>query len=187
MPGYPAPLAGGVAPLDPHQRGQAPVWTPQRKTAWRCRMNYDPPHMPPAPPSPASGEGYSEPPPKKKKRSGSEKRQRDAIIPVRCKPEEAAAIRDNAAAARQKPSGFLRSLGTGQQRPNERRPSLPELAPFRETYGKLAIACSNAAQLLRLANRGEYPDIPEVRDTHTKLNAAADQLLALMRGYSGDR
>ena len=150
-------------------------------------MNYDPPHMPPEPPSSASpGEGPAAPPPKKK-RSGSEKRQRDQIIPVRCKAPEAAIIRANAEAARQKPCGFLRSLGTGCQRPDERRPRLPELAPFREVYGKLSIACSNAAQLLRLANRGEYPDIPEVRETHQKINRACDELLALMRGYSGDR
>jgi len=54
-------------------------------------------------------------------------------------------------------------------------------------YGKLAVACSNAHQLLKLANRGEYPDIPEVKETHTKLNKLADELLALIRGYSGDR
>jgi len=64
---------------------------------------------------------------------------------------------------------------------------LPQLAPFREVYGKLAVACSNAHQLLKLANRGEYPDIPEVKETHTKLNKLADELLALIRGYSGDR
>lgn len=77
-------------------------------------------------------------------------------------------------------------LGTGHQRPNERRPSLPELVPFREVYSKLAIACSNAAQFLRLANRGDYPDTEDVRETHKKLNALADELLAVIRGYSGD-
>jgi hypothetical protein len=124
--------------------------------------------------------------PKKKTRSGSEQRQRDEIIPVRCKKPEAVAIRANAKAARQKPSGFLRALGTGWQRPDERRPKLPELAPFREAYGKLAIALSNAAQLLKLANRGQYPDIPEVRETHQKINRLCDELIALMRGYAGD-
>jgi hypothetical protein len=145
-------------------------------------------HAPSAPPSPGSspGEGVA-PPPKKRNRSGSENRQRDEIIPVRCKAPEAAIIRANAAAVRLHACGFLRMLGTGQQRPNERRPFLPEMVPFREVYGKLAIACSNAAQLLRLANRGEYPDIEEVRETHKKLNMVADELLAIIRGYSGDR
>jgi hypothetical protein len=122
----------------------------------------------------------------KNKRSGSEKRQRDKLIPVRCSAPEAEMIRANAAAVRLRPSGFLRMLGTGRTRPNERRPALPELAPFQKAYGKLAIACSNVHQLLRLANRGEYPDIEEVRETHRELNQVADELLAVIRGYSGD-
>jgi hypothetical protein len=149
-------------------------------------MSYEPRDPPQGQPSPGTSPGDSAAPKKQRKRSGSEKRQRDEIIPVRCKSEEAAIIRENAKAAHQKPCGFLRSLGTGFKRPDERRPKLPELIPFRQIYGKLGIECSNAAQLLRLANRGEYPDIAEVRDTHTKLNAIADELLAFMRGYSGD-
>ncbi len=149
-------------------------------------MSYELRDAPQGQPSPGASPGDSAAAPKKHRRSGSEKRQRDEIIPVRCKEPEAALIRENAAAAHLKPCGFLRMLGTGFQRPNEQRPRLPELAPFRAVYGKLAIACSNVAQLLRLANRGEYPDISEVRETHAKLNAAADELLALLRGYSGD-
>jgi hypothetical protein len=137
-------------------------------------------------PSPGSNPGEGVGPPPKKKRSGSEKRQRDEIIPVRCKAPEAATIRANAAAVRLRACGFLRMLGTGQQRPNERRPRLPELLPFTQALGKLGIYCSNAHQLLKLANRGEYPDIDEVRETHKKLNMIADELLAILRGYSGD-
>jgi hypothetical protein len=129
---------------------------------------------------------YEPPPKKQKKRSGSETRQRERVISVRVYESEGAIIEDNAAAVALTPCGFLRSLGTGQQRPAERRPRLPELVPFREVYGKLAIARSNAAQLLRLANRGDYPDIEEVRQTHKKLNMLADELTALLRGYSGD-
>jgi hypothetical protein len=95
-------------------------------------------------------------------------------------------IRANAASARLRACGFLRMLGTGQQRPNERRPRLPELLPFTQALGKLGIHCSNSHQLLKLANRGEYPDIDEVRETHKKLNMIADELLAILRGYSGD-
>ena len=149
-------------------------------------MSYDPPHEPP--PSPVLPSGDGGPLPKKKrKRSGSEKRQRDEMIRVRCKKTEAAIIKQNAAAVQLKACGFLRMLGTGFQRPNERRPRLPELLPFTQLAGKLGIACSNAAQLLRLANRGEYPDIAEVRETHTKLNRLADELAAFIRGYAGDR
>jgi hypothetical protein len=150
-------------------------------------MSDYPRHEPPIAPLPGSEarDGAASPP--KKSRSGSEKRQRSGLIPVRCNALEAEMIRANAAAVRLRPSGFLRMLGTGRQRPNERRPSLPELAPFQKAYGKLAIACSNVHQLLRLANRGEYPDIEEVRDTHRELNRVADELLAVIRGYSGDR
>jgi hypothetical protein len=150
-------------------------------------MSDYPRQEPPFPPPSGSEARSRAASPPKKKRSGSETRQRDEIIPVRCKAPEAAMIRANASAVRLRPSGFLRMLGIGRPRPNERRPPLPELAPFQRVYGKLAIACSNAYQLLRLANRGEYPDIEEVRDTHRKLNQVADELLAVIRGYSGDR
>lgn len=147
-------------------------------------MSYAPPQEPPQPPpDPGSGQAQL---PKKKKRSGSEKRQLDAVLRVRCKKSDAAIIKENAAAVRLRVSGFLRMLGTGFQRPKERRPKLPELLPFKQAYSGLGVPCSNAAQLLRLANRGEYPDIEEVRDTHTKLNAAADALLAFIQSYSGD-
>jgi hypothetical protein len=150
-------------------------------------MSDHPRQEPPIPPPPGSEARTRAASPPKSKRSGSEKRQRDEIIPVRCNAPEAAMIRANAAAVRLRPCGFLRMLGTGRPRPNERRPPLPELAPFQKAYGKLAIACSNVHQLLRLANRGEYPEIEEVRETHRKLNQVADELLAVIRGYSGDR
>ena len=189
MPGSTFRLPGAFSPVDPDQRGRyAPrLDSPCEARRGRCRMSYDPPQQPPMqPPSGSNARNGAAQPPKKKKRSGSETRQRDEIIPVRCKAPEAAMIRENAAAIRLKPSGFLRMLGTGQQRPHERRPRLPELLPFTQALGKLAIACSNAYQLLRLANRGEYPDLQEVRETHTKLNLLADELLAVIRGYSGD-
>ncbi len=149
-------------------------------------MSYDPPQEPPQPPPDPGSGGQASPPKKKKKRSGSEKRQFDQVLRVRCKKSDAAIIKENAAAARLRVSGFLRMLGTGFQRPKERRPKLPELLPFKQAYSGLGVPCSNIAQLLRLANRGEYPDIEEVRQSHTKLNAAADALLAFIQSYSGD-
>jgi hypothetical protein len=127
----------------------------------------------------------SQPPPKKK-RSGSETRQRGKIISVRCYDHEVVKIEANAAAVDLCCSSFLRVLGTGERRSHERRRRLPELLPFTQAFGKLGIHCSNAYQLLKLANRGEYPDIAEVRETHKKLNMIADELLAIIRGYSGD-
>lgn len=129
----------------------------------------------------------SQPLKKKKRSSGSENRQRGVMNKFRSTNEERAEIRANAKAARLTFGSFIRSLGCANPTTRAVRPRLPELAPFREVYGKLAIACSNAAQFLRLANRGEYPDIEEVHETHRKLNMIADELLAILRGYSSDR
>lgn len=138
-------------------------------------------------PSPGSNPGAGATPPRPNKtRHGSEKRQRERIIGVRCKEREAAIIEANAAAVDLCASAFLRTLGTGQQRSHERRRPLPELKPFVQAFGKLGIHTSNAHQLLKLANRGEIPDVQELRETHRKLNMAADELLAVIRGYSGD-
>lgn len=128
----------------------------------------------------------SQPLKKKNRRSGSETRQRGVMNKFRSTPQERAEMRANAKAVRLTFGSFMRSLGCASPTTRAMHPRLPELVPFREVYGKLAIACSNAAQLLRLANRGEYPDIEEVRETHTKLNVLADELTALLRGYSGD-
>src|SRR5579863_1601726 len=105
-------------------------------------------------PSPGShpGDDATLPP---RKRRGSEKRQREKIISVRCKDSEAALIEANAAAVDLCASAFLRTLGTGRPRSQERRRRLPELLPFTQAMGRLGIYASNAHQLLKLANRGE--------------------------------
>jgi mobilization protein NikA len=150
-------------------------------------MSSDPrPEPPPAYSGAGPGEAGPIPPPKRNRR-GSERRQRDRIIGVRCRQPEAAIIEANASAVDLCPSAFLRSLGTGRQRSHERRRPLPELQPFTRALGKLGIHTSNAHQLLKLANRGEIPDVEELRETHQKLNTAADELLAIIRDYSGDR
>jgi hypothetical protein len=145
-------------------------------------LHYEP-TMPPSPSGPGKGAAASPP---KKSRSGSEKRQRAVINKFRSTAAESAEIRANAKAAGLTFGSYIRALGCDHPTTRAIRAPLPELAPFRAAYGKLAIACSNAHQLLRLANRGEYPDIEEVRETHRKLNTAADELLAVLRGYSGD-
>ena len=151
-------------------------------------MSYEPRDETRGQPSPGSSPGNSAAPPKKRrKRSGSETRQRGVMNKFRSTNEERAEMRANAKAVRLTFGSFMRSLGCANPTTRAVRPRLPELAPFREVYGKLAIACSNAAQLLKLANRGEYPNVEEVRQTHKKLNTLADEMLAIIRGYSGDR
>ncbi len=148
-------------------------------------MSYSPrqEQPPTAPhPGPALGNGTA-PQPKKRKRSGSDTRRRNVMNKFRSTVEERAEIRANAAAVGLPFGAFMRSLGCAAPTTRVIRRRLPELQPFTQALGRLGIHCSNAYQLLRLANRGEYPDIDEVRETHKKLNMVADELLAIIRGY----
>jgi len=145
-------------------------------------MSYGP--RPEPPPSPSSNPGNgAAPAPKKRKRSGSETRQRGVMNKFRSTAAERTEMKANAAAVGLPFSAFMRSLACTSPSTRVVRRRLPELLPFTQALGKLGIHCSNAYQLLRLANRGEYPDIDEVRETHKKLNMVADELLAIIRGY----
>jgi hypothetical protein len=137
--------------------------------------------QPPGPPSPGSSpvEGVRVPP--KKKRSGSESRKRQSPISVRVDDAERAKIEASAAAVHLCASAFLRTLGTGQPRPRERRRPLPELKPFAQAMGRLGIYASNQHQLLKLANRGEIVATDELAEASKKLGEAADELLKLIR------
>ena len=111
------------------------------------------------------------------RRRGSETRRRQKIISVRCHEDEAAQIEANAAAAGFRTSGFLRILGTGEQRTNERRRPLPGEAELARLRGEAGHVGGNLAQLLRRANRNEavLPDeladaMKAVRDFWTKAN-----------------
>jgi hypothetical protein len=148
-------------------------------------MSANPRREPPSQPSPGSfdpGEGLAAPP--KKKRRGSEKRQREKLIGIRCKDSEAELIEANAAAVGLCASAFLRMLGTGQPRRQERRRPLPELLPFTQAMGRLGIYASNAYQLLKLANRGEIVSADELRETAENLRQATDELRKIIREYS---
>jgi hypothetical protein len=149
-------------------------------------MSYDTRHEPPVPPSPGFDPANGAAPPPKKKRSGSEKRRRGMMNKFRSTLEERAEMNANAAAVGLTFGAFMRALGCARPTTRVIRRRLPELLPFSQAFGKLGIHCSNAHQLLKLANRGEYPDMEEVRETHKKLNMIADEVLAIIRGYSGD-
>jgi hypothetical protein len=144
-------------------------------------------HESPVPPSPGSrpGEGMAGRPPKRT-RSGSEKRKRYRQNIFRSTVVERAEMEANAAAAGLTFGAFMRSLGCAKPTTRASRPRLPELLPFTQAMGRLGIYCSNAYQLLKLVRYGGFPDVEEIRETHKKLNMAADELLAVIRGYSGD-
>jgi hypothetical protein len=105
---------------------------------------------------------------RKKRRSGSSKRRRERVISVRCHEHEAALIEANAAAVDLSPSAFLRAAGTGHQRPRERRPPLADAVLLTQNMAYVGRIGGNLAQLLKLANRGEFvaPDdlAPAVRE-----------------------
>jgi hypothetical protein len=148
-------------------------------------MSVNPRREPPSQSSPGSFHPGEVPGPQpKKKRRGSEKRQREKLIGIRCKDSERALIEANAAAVGLCANAFLRMLGTGQPRRQERRRPLPELLPFTQAMGRLGIYASNAYQLLRLANRGEIVAADELRETAENLRQATDELRQIIREYS---
>lgn len=98
------------------------------------------------------------------KKHGSETRRRQRIISVRCYEDEAAQIDANAAAIGFRASGFLRILGTGEQRANERRRPLPGETELARLRGEAGHVGGNLAQLLRLANRGDLIPPDELAD-----------------------
>jgi len=100
--------------------------------------------------------------PQKKKRSGSETRQRDDVISVRVKPGERLKIEANAAAADLCASSFLRVLGTGAQRPRERRRPSPDMREVAKLLGECGRIGGNVHQITKRANLGEIPRSAEM-------------------------
>jgi hypothetical protein len=148
-------------------------------------MSHNPRPAQHEPPSPGLHPGEGATPPPRKKRRGSEKRQREKVISVRCKESEATLIAANAAAVDLCASAFLRTLGTGRPRSQERRRPLPELLPFTQAMGRLGIYASNAYQLLKLANRGEVIYDNELHEAAAQLRQATEDLRRIIREYSG--
>jgi mobilization protein NikA len=111
------------------------------------------------------------PRPRKKGRSGSEKRQRADIISVRVKDHERLTIEANAAAVDLCASAFLRVIGTGQHRPNERRRPNPDM----RQVGKLLAQCGriggNVHQLVKEMNFGGIPQADELQAAGREVRA----------------
>jgi hypothetical protein len=119
---------------------------------------------------------------RKKKPSGSENRARNCIIKLRAKVDERAEMRANANAAGLSLSSFIRSLAIASPRTRPVRRPLPDAKLLSQAMGRLGIYASNAHQLLKLANRGELVHVDELADASKKLDAAADELLKVLRG-----
>lgn len=118
----------------------------------------------------------------KKKASGSEKRARGCVIKLRAKKDERAEMQANAAAAGLSLSSFLRSLAMASPRTRPVRRPPPDAKLLAQAMGRLGIYASNAHQLLKLANRGDLVFVDELAEASKKLDAAADELLKVLRG-----
>ena len=119
---------------------------------------------------------------KSKSRSGSDKRARGCIIKLRAKEDERAEMRANAAAAGLSLGSFLRNLALASPRTRPVRRPTPDMKLLAQAMGRLGIYASNAHQLLRLANRGDIVHVDELAEASKKLDAAADELLKIIRG-----
>jgi len=98
------------------------------------------------------------------KRSGSESRQRHPRVYSRVSDAERARIEMDAAACGLSVGAYLRSLALDKPETRAvRRPLADEilLAQIKAQAGRIG---GNLAQLLRLANRGEIPDIEELQE-----------------------
>ena len=99
----------------------------------------------------------------KKPRSGSNKRQRDKITPIRWNMDEF-----NRVAARANRSGlsfgaFMRALGLGEPGPrSQKRPPI-EKELLLKLLGSLGRLNNNANQIARSINYGDPCDLPELR------------------------
>jgi len=91
----------------------------------------------------------------KAKRHGSEKRQREKIISVRVYDNERLKIEANAASIDLCASAYLRMLGTGQRRAQERRRPHPDMKEVGRLLGECGRIGGNIHQLLRHANFGD--------------------------------
>jgi hypothetical protein len=130
---------------------------------------HDAPKKQPVPPEPM----VPAPRPRKKSRSGSEKRQREVIISVRVKQHERLKIEANAAAVDLCASSFLRVIGTGQHRPNERRRPNPDMRQVGKLLAEFGRVGGNVHQLVKEMNFGGIPQSDE-------LDAAGREVRALV-------
>jgi hypothetical protein len=120
----------------------------------------------------------------KKGRSGSEKRQRTAILNVRLTPEEKAAISAKAAAAGLDAAAFIRRQAIDTPGPRTRRRMAVDVAELARARGALGYVGNNLNQIARAVNVGGAEALlDERRDVATalaRLNSLMDEITAAM-------
>ena len=111
-------------------------------------------------------------------RTGTETRKRQPRVYSRVTEAERTQIEQDAAALGLSVGCYLRSLaihGNAETRP-VRRP-LADVAMLAQVKGQIGRVGGNVHQLLRLANRGEIPEVDELRQ-------AAQETLAMLAAIS---
>lgn len=95
---------------------------------------------------------------------GSEKRQRNQIIPIRVTGEERAAIEAKADAAGLTIAAYLRATAIGAAGPRARRRAPSDQVALRQLLGELGRVGNNVNQIARALNSDETADIPELKE-----------------------
>jgi hypothetical protein len=89
------------------------------------------------------------------RRSGSEKRQRPDIIPVRCSPEERVTLKANAAAAGLSAGSYLRLTGLGNVGVRAKRAPTVNAEAMARATAALNKVGSNLNQIAHVLNAGK--------------------------------
>lgn len=112
-------------------------------------------------------------------RSGSEKRQRDAIVPVRCSSDEREALRFRAATAGLSVGSYLRLAGLGDAGIRAKRAPTLNAVLLAQAVAALNKAGSNLNQIAHHLNAGHVAGSAETVQTLHETRAAVLQIIAL--------
>lgn len=116
-----------------------------------------------------------------RRRSGSERRQRAAVVRIRLLDEERDALHEKAQAAGLTVGAYLRQAGLGYAGMRARRAPRVNAVLLSQAIAALNKAGSNLNQIARRGNYGMGID-PEAAQTISETRAAVQQIVAATRG-----
>lgn len=114
--------------------------------------------------------------------AGSETRQRQASIKVRCLPDEFAAIAAKSEAAGMSPAAYMRAAALGTAGPRAQRRLPVAAALLRQVLGHLGRVGSNLNQIARHLNEGRaaHTQLPELAEALADFTRMRDALYAAL-------
>lgn len=116
---------------------------------------------------------------------GSDKRQRNRIIPVRVSDEEGARIDEKADAAGLPAAAFMRAAALGDAGPRARRRPPADHVALRQLLGQLGRVGNNLNQIARALNSGEDHDAAELREALRGCLDARNAILTALNSKTG--